>query len=285
MTIQSMFGFGALVCWGVADYFSAQAVRFSDVFKALFWPDFFALIMMVFCIPFGVQLVLPSARNMLLLVFAICIYLVATYAFTVGLKVGKLCIVNPISSAWGLITVLLSVAFLNETVTGIHSIGILLTTGGTMLLSFSYHELVHLKTKNIVKGAEYGFIAMFGWGINVFLLTFLVREIGWFLPSMYLKLGAVPLFFGISRFKKKSLQIKGGKLYLFLIFAGLLNTLGFLLYSLGVEEGYASVVAPIATAYPAVTVIMAYLLLKERFEINQLFGFIALLIGLVILAI
>ncbi|MFH1559987.1 MAG: EamA family transporter [Chloroflexota bacterium] len=61
----------------------------------------------------------------------------------------------------------------------------------------------------------------------------------------------------------------------------MLDTLGFVTFNLGIERYPVSLIIPIAAAYPAVTLALAWVLLRERVAQIQMVGIITVLGGVI----
>ena len=86
-----------------------------------------------------------------------------------------------------------------------------------------------------------------------------------------------------GNFTKISLKPDNKNLSAIVIIA-ILNLAALLAYNLGVTYNYTTIVAPISAAAPAVTILLAILLLKEKLATDQKFGIILVLIGLILLS-
>jgi len=71
---------------------------------------------------------------------------------------------------------------------------------------------------------------------------------------------------------------------LLIVSAGLLDFLGFITFNLSMATDYVAVVSPIAATAPAVTIALAYFILKEKAVTNQKIGIIAILTGLILIS-
>lgn len=68
-------------------------------------------------------------------------------------------------------------------------------------------------------------------------------------------------------------------------FTALFETLGFLAYASGILTSMVSLVTPIASASPAVTLLLARIFYKEKLEFNQKTGALLILAGIITLSI
>ena len=72
---------------------------------------------------------------------------------------------------------------------------------------------------------------------------------------------------------------------LFVIIVAILETAAFLSIGAGISHEYTSIVYSVASAFPAVTIILAMIFFKETIELSNKMGAISVLAGLVLLAI
>jgi len=84
--------------------------------------------------------------------------------------------------------------------------------------------------------------------------------------------------------KKMKLIFKPVHLLIIIIFSGILDVFGLLTYNMGISTEFVSIVAPISSAFPVVTIILAYIFLKERMVLNQKIGAVLILTGLILIS-
>ena len=58
----------------------------------------------------------------------------------------------------------------------------------------------------------------------------------------------------------------------------------FFTFSLGTSGSYASIVAPIGSAYALITIVLAKIFLKEKIKVSQYFGIAGILAGLILIS-
>ena len=71
---------------------------------------------------------------------------------------------------------------------------------------------------------------------------------------------------------------------IFAIVAGLVGTLATIPFLYAISKGKASVVVPMASLYPLVTIVLSFLILREPLTLNQGAGIVLALIALLLLA-
>ncbi|MAH01945.1 hypothetical protein CMO87_01800 [Candidatus Woesearchaeota archaeon] len=284
LTLGILFAIVAMIGWGIADFVAAKAVRKITVIKTFLWSQSIGLVF--FLIIFALFFKFPSIPfpTLILISISSLIIVIAGLAFYKGLQVGYVSIISPISSASAVITVILSLIFLNETLTRVQAIGVTLAILGAILTSFKFHDLIKLKLKNIATGVEYALITMFGWGVMVILIDILVSELGWFFPIFLLKVFVVFYVLMYSGITKKNISFPRNALLL-VILAGILESGAFLLFGAGLTYENTSIIAPIVSAFPIVAIILARIFFKEILELNQKLGVVTVILGVVLLSI
>lgn len=279
-----IFGIIAMISWGTADFFVAKAVRKTSVFKTFIWSQMIGVIL--FFLIFSLFFKFPFLSFTTIAVILITGFLgaISYLAFYKGLQVGKVSIISPIAACWAVVTVVLSLIFLDETLTTIQAIGVGLAILGAILTSFKLHDLLKLKLTNIATGVEYAIIALLASGIYFVFIDALVAELSWFIPMLLIKTVAVFYLLAYSGATKKNISFPKN-VALFVILIGVLEVIAFLSYGVGVTSEYTAIVAPISAAFPMVTIILARIFFRETLEINQKIGIVSVLTGLVLLSI
>ena len=88
------------------------------------------------------------------------------------------------------------------------------------------------------------------------------------------------IFLGIYLTLRRSVRLPFGKRVAILVIgAAVLDSLGFVSFNLGIELNPVSLIIPIAAAYPAVTIALAWILLRERVTRVQVVGIATVLGG------
>jgi len=130
----------------------------------------------------------------------------------------------------------------------------------------------------------YSLAAMTGWGLWGFLVklaerslsswaAYIAGSIGAFLPPLLLLIFVPRLTSGW--------QSKAG---LLAFFAGMIGGLAVLFFFLALSKGSASVVVPLTALYPVITVLLGYLILKERLTPVQWIGILLAFLAAIFLS-
>ena len=281
----SMFG------WGVADFLAAKASRKIGYILTLFWMQTIGLLVAIIYFlakfqSFNMGGIIKFLPTFIIIGF---LQIVGYLAFYRGLEKGQVSLVSPIGASWAIITVILSVIFFKEPLLKNQIVSIILIILGIILVSTNFQEplkIRRLKTFSGISGTKEGLIAMFGWGISLFLIVPAVKTLGWFLPIFLFRVFMILFLGSFIFFSKRSFKISPRlPLLVILVPIGFLDIGAFFVYSFGVSRAYSSIVAPIAAAFPLITILLAKIFLKEKIVLNQIFGIAAILCGLILISI
>lgn len=136
-----LFGTSALIGWGLADFCVALATRKISVLRTLFWGQAVsgAILTVVALIWFDIPAI--SVMDSGILLFIGLLATVAYLGFYKGIETGKLALVSPVAASWAMITVVLSILFLGESLNPTQTAGISLVISGTVLTAFKWNNL------------------------------------------------------------------------------------------------------------------------------------------------
>ncbi len=281
-------GLLSMIFWGTAIFLAALASRKLGSVLTLFWMQLFGFLVAIiyFFLNYN-SFVFTGILNQIPILIVIAILQVIAYlSFYKGLEKGDVSLVSPIGATWGLVVVILSVIFFKEvlSVTQISAVALIIL--GVVLLSVNIKDMLTEKKFKLLMGVKEGIIAMLGWGISLFLLVLPGKELGWFLPAFIFRFFVLLILGGYMLFSKKQFVPKSIKFPIWLlILIGIFDIGGFFSYSFGVMGEYASIVAPIGSAFALVTVILAKLFLKEKLDISKIIGICGIVCGLILISI
>lgn len=279
-----LYGLVALFGWGLSDFIARKAIDEEGHYRILFFSTLLgAAFLLVFTALF-LKVPALSLEMLVVLVFLGTLWTFGCLAFYKAIEIGKLSIVSPVGASWAIIAVLIGFFFFSERVTPERGVGIMLAVLGIALASTSFSELRKARRAVLMKGVNYALFAMLGWGLMFSYLGPVIDSLGPVLPILYLKVIAIAYLLLLSPIKKKSLALPTKKVALLVFFVAVLDVIAFLGFNYGLQIELISIVSPTSAAFPAVTVLLAYVFLKERVELNQKIGILAIIAGLVLMA-
>nr|WP_048055491.1 EamA family transporter [Methanotorris igneus] len=133
-------------------------------------------------------------------------------------------------------------------------------------------------------------------GVIIGLLTALFFGIGTFLAKIvcekdpifqWIVVNIVGIILCIAILAKyhQKLQVFEWKILLYAVSSAIMIVLGSLLLYYGLYKGKASIVVPLSSIGPAITVILAVIFLKEQLTTNQIMGIFLILLGIILISI
>ena len=216
----------------------------------------------------GVEFILLALSSSLLFSSGYAIY----YR---GLERGMVFIVSPLTSSWLVVTTILVAIFFNERIGWTQWVLIFTIILGIGLTS------TRGKDGKSISGFWYGITGMVAFGVAFTLWKPLVADVGPFIAVSAVRLFSA-IFLALYLRVRDSIGISfQGRTVVLLIGAALLDSMGFVTFNLGIENNPVSLIVPIAAAYPAVTLALAWVLLKERVSLLQMWGIAAILGGII----
>lgn len=279
-----LFALLSYIGWGVGDIFGVIASKKIGGYSATFWSFAARAIVLTAYLPFIMNDIRHlTIANTLFTILLSFLFIIGSILFFKACNGANVSLVGAIGAAYAVPAIIISVIFLHETIMlpQAAAVGIILI--GLVLSSV---ELQVLRQKKVFleKGVLLVLVTVILWGIYFSFIKIPVKEIGWFLPNYFIYLLA-PFILLIMKVKKVKLQYPTQKkTILGLIFYTLLATMGNFAYNIGITNGFVSVVAPIAGAYPTIFVILSFLIFKDKITPQQLVGIIISLIGIVMLS-
>jgi len=278
--ISVIFGLSASVGYGLSDYIGAKVTRKIGEYKIILFSHFLGLFLLVPLVLITKTSLLMSPSTFFLFIIYGLLAVIAIFYFYKALKIGPVSLVTPIAASYSLVSVISALLFYKEKLVLNHYLAIFLIIFGIIITSFKI-EKQKIKLIN-TKGIFYAFIPMFLWGISIPYITFIIKEIGWISATFYEYL-LIMLFIYFYILIKK-IDIKNIRFTKDLIGFAFFRFLGFSMMNIGLLYGLISVVAPVESTSPLITVILALIFLKEKIQKHQLVGAFITIAGLIFLS-
>jgi drug/metabolite transporter (DMT)-like permease len=200
-----------------------------------------------------------------------------------ALALGPIAVASPIIATYSAVTVVLVVAFLGERLTAVQVVAIAVTFVGVVLASSDLRQLAQSIGRPL-PGVRFAFLAMLGFGCWGALMAAATREhealalvvVGRFAGFLAVLVVALVTRAAIPR-------DRGRRAVALVLTVGVCDTLANVLFVLGVQTGYAAIVAAASGIYPVLPALLAIRFLRERLALNQYVGVLVILGGLVTL--
>jgi drug/metabolite transporter (DMT)-like permease len=279
------FGLIAALCWGTSDFAAKISSEKIGALRTALFLQYVGGLILVLVVAQDIPRVwqFPTATYLTLGLGAI--NAAAAYSLFKGFEVGQLSIISPIASSYPALTTVLAVMLLNEQMSETRFAAILAILVGIVLVSVQRRDPKTLDRKRLAVGVGYAIVAFLALGFTFFALKFVVGELGAFLPVLLVRLMSAIILTGVVVLTPKA-RPRGTfpRYFVLIVVIGIVDTLGNITYNLGILGGAVSVVSTISGLFSAVTVLLAFVVLKERLVVHQTVGLLAILVGVSIIA-
>ena len=311
ISLAIILGLSGAVSWGAADFAARFASREVGAYRTLFFMQFFGFLALSAYLKsaggfsHGIS---PGWQPWAMAVAAGLLNVLASLALYHSFEHGTLSIVGPVSSSYPALTVALSLLS-GERIHAVRAAGLAVTLLGVILAATSFaqsqfttaekdaqhanpnHEnaAFDAKTKSsrahLSTGVGWAICAAPGFGVLFWFLGFhVVPAVGSAVSVWVMRLTALVSLALAARPTHQTLKFPHGKVWWLLLAVGILDTAAFVANNAGLSTGQVSVVSVLASLYGAITVLLAWIFLRERLERSQWLGIVLIFIGIVLVS-
>lgn len=273
--MSAIFALLASLTYGVADFMGGVVGRRVSTLTLVFWSQFVGLIFGV-----GASLLFPTTsletRDVIWGAVAGLAGLIGIFALYHGLAWGRMAVVSPLA---GLISALIPLGFgvaLGERPQGVEWLGVGIALPAIWIVAAG------AETEKGHGGAGMGLIAGLGFGLFFAALSQAGDGAG-FWPLVAARAASVGLLAIVLTTRREGLPAAGSRLVITLVGIGDILANVFLL--LAYRSGLISLVSVLTSLYPAVTVLLAVVILKEPLARRQLIGVALALVAVGLIAV
>ncbi|OHB22485.1 MAG: hypothetical protein A2939_02915 [Parcubacteria group bacterium RIFCSPLOWO2_01_FULL_48_18] len=279
-----LFSFIALVSWGFGDFFIQKTTRVIGSWKALF---FIGMAGLIGLFPFVKNDLtsLNSANLLLLGLLGVVVVFAALFDFE-ALRQGKIAIVEPIIGLELPMTVGLSLALANESLSFLQLFLVGIVFIGIVLAITAHHTRLHYHKRIFERGAILAGIGAIGMALTNFLVGVSSQGISplitiWFAHSLLAVVcGIYILFKGefgslISDFKNYPKPIIG---------QSVLDNVAWVSFAKATTYIPIAIATTISESYIALAVLLGLFVNRERLRVHQIVGVALATIGVITLS-
>lgn len=279
-TPSIVLGIFAMVGFGVADFFAKTLLSDRNAVGTALVSQGMGTVLFV-AVSLLYDPALPSGTVLYLTLISGVLSAAVLCSYYLALGLGKASVVAPIASCLNVVAILLSIWILGETLTAFQLVIIIVVFCGTLLVAFQRPDGKNSTQKLSIILAS--FAAILGGG-NV-VVQKLIAVGGHYLTGFLLtRIFMLSFMLPLTPVIRERQTVKVSRSYRRLGLLGLIDVSAFFCWYIGLRIGLVSIVTPIATSSPAVTVALAYFFLNERVHLHQRIGIIAIIAGIVILS-
>lgn len=275
--IAVLYGLAGAIAWGAADFNGGLASRKGRVLAVVLFCQIIGGVALLLA-ALSISEPLPPVSHLLYGGLAGSFGIIGLVALYHGLSTGRMGIVAPLSAV---LTALVPVGYTLFHL-GLPSlpkmagfacfvVAVWLLSSGDIAFRMTLNELLI----SLFSGLTFG---MF------FILIDKANDVAVFWPLVTARLFSITLLLLVILFTKKKATPVSGQ-WTFIILGGLLDACGNCLFSMAARAGRLDVAAVLGSLYPAATVLLAFVFLKERLLPMQWVGVAAAFVSLVLISI
>ncbi len=288
-----LLGLLSALCWGSADFLVRYSTRLIGTYRTLFFMQFIGLFLLSLYLLITGELVHLIVTNTWQPWACACLVallsMLGSLALYRAFEVGILTIVSPITSSYAALTVALSLLG-GERIGWLHAVGI-----GTVLLGVIFVATVFTRRSQQEKeqrvkrrvriplGVGWAILAAASFGVAFWVLGFYVTpKLGGIIPAWLIRL-ETPLVLALcAPLLKQPLKLPRWSVWRYLVAISVLDTAAFVTYSFGLTQGQIAIVSVLSSLYSAVTVLLAWIFIREHLQWSQWFGIGVVFAGIVL---
>lgn len=279
------YGLAAAFGYGSGDFFARQSAHRIGHLQVLFYTYAISLAVLL---PAAILVEGPGWQPGLSWLGVLGLGVLNTFAslhLYRSFEYGVLSIVSPLISSYPAVTAGLAILFLHEWPGIVATAGIVLALVGILSLSRSRPHPGNPPPKDARKGLASAFFAFAGYGVFYFALKYVVNAVGPLSTAALVRLVGVVILILAGAVGAVRIGRPARAIVPTLTVVGLLDVGGFVAYNVGISTGSVAIVGTLSGLFSAVTVGMAAAFLRERLTKIQVQGIVAILLGVVLIAV
>lgn len=279
-----IFALTALLCWGFGDFFIQRATRIVGSYKTLF---FIGITGLIFLFPFVfAELSQLKMINWLLLsLLGVVVIFAALFDFE-ALRLGKICIVEPLLGIELPITVGLSVILAGEKLFPLQWLLILVIFIGIILAVTMHRTHLHYHKRIYEKGVILAGVGAIGMALTNFLIGISSQQISplmtiWFTHTAAAIFTAIIL---IYRGEMKNIWLDLKKSPSLITATGVIDNAAWIAFGYATTYIPISIAATISESYIVLVSLLGIYVNREKIKSHQILGIILAIGGVLLLS-
>jgi drug/metabolite transporter (DMT)-like permease len=268
--------------YAISDVANGLILRRDSPLKVSTWVAIFALA--IFALPmfvfFGDELARLNVVNVLLIFAISSLGLTAYFCFLTGMQRAGVTLGGVITGSFPAVAAVAAVVFFGERISWAQTGTIVVIVAGLLLSSLQGRVralFADIRRSSLI----WAFAAALLFGLFFALVRIPVERVGWFLPAYLGNIIGVPLYVLIARSSGERDVLRLPKHAVAIAVIAGVQIGATMLYAYALTKGETAIVAPIAGSYPAVFVVLAYVVFRERIRAIQYVGIVATVAGIV----
>jgi drug/metabolite transporter (DMT)-like permease len=285
-----LLGLMAALFWGISDFLVRYSARLIGAYRTLLFMQFTGLVALSIYLLITGELVRSITSNTWQVwawaVLVALLSIISSLALYRSFEIGLLMVVSPITGGYAIVTVVLSLLS-GERVSQLHMLGIVTVLVGAICVATVFGQSVEKGQKGsrggLSRGVGWAIVAALGFGTAFWMLGFhVVPVLGGIVPTWLTHLIAPCLLTCCAPLMRQSIRLPRGRVWWYLGVISVLDASAFVAYSFGLTLAKVAVVSVLGSLYSAVTVILAWIFIRERLQWSQWLGIGVVFAGIVL---
>ncbi|MBU0576110.1 DMT family transporter [Patescibacteria group bacterium] len=284
--VAILAGLGAMLGWGISDFFAKKSVDKVGSVVFIFWLQLISLISLAFYIPFSNQWQNYPYEQWPKILILVAINLLATYLFYKALEKGKVSIISPINASYPVFAIPISVFFFHEQISS--GILILLVTiiVGIILTSLDIKGILEdgFDKNDFNKGVPLVLMNVALLAIWIPFWDDFISDKSWVMSLFIFRVMLVSMFGVFILAKKIKVGISERSTMKWVVISALLFSIAGISFDWGFgTTTHTSLITALSATFPAPTLLLGRIFLKEKLQLTQWFGVGLILLSLVVM--
>jgi len=277
--LSILYGIASALSWGAADFAGGLAAHRLSTYRAVFYGNMLGLLVLFVTVVFYPETI-PEARSMILAGLAGMFGSISLLVLFYSMTCGQMSIAAPVSGLFAATLPVVVGVFTQGFPAPIQFIGFGLALLAVWLISQG--DTKHRFNIDRISNLRLPLLAGLGFGSYFIFMHYAIRGIEstiWPMIATYSTGTLMAFAFVLARRETFAVQRNAwGVVLVHVVF----NVGGNLFYILALKSGRLDISAALSSLYPGVTVILAWLILKERISLTQCIGIFAALIAIIL---
>lgn len=278
--LGQLLAFTTLFSWAFSDLLSKYALKKQSLWFISFWVQLVGGAGMLLLGLLLGEIQSISTESLYWVALFSIINMFGMFFFYKAIQHKGVALSLPIIYSWSLPAIFLSMIFLNQYPSKLQWFGITAILLGLFFVGVDRHA-----TRWIDVGSLAALISMLIWGTFYFLITEPAELYGEWWISGSLKLGTALLSLPLLIHEHVQLSIKRDHIFWTLGLIGLLDGLGLVALSTGLQISSTAMMTSITSGSPVVVALFGIFLFKEKINRQQAVGIVSTTMGLILLVI
>ena len=274
MSATVFFGLLSAITWGAGDFCGGLASRRASIFAVVIWGQVVGALVLLCCaLLFGEPF--PPVSRLGWGALAGIAGDIGLFSLYWSLANGRMGVAAPVSGVVGAATPVLAGALLEGVPGALQVAGFGLALVGIWLVARTDSSAVRIN--------ELGLPVLAGVGFGLFyILIHQVSDQSLFWPLIAARVASIVLLVAVAKLLRRPVLPTAGQLPLIAL-AGALDAGGNIFFALAAQVGRLDVAGVTSSLYPAATVTLAWLVLKERLSRPQTLGVATTLVAIALI--